>query len=80
MSVKQLRRTDASHYYFIETDEGLSLQYGHAKFCLKKSGEIVLQNKHAAISVSAFGEISIEAQANIKIHSNNHIHLNTEDP
>ena len=78
MSIKQLRRADASIYHFIETDEGLVLQYGHAKFCLKKSGEIVLQNKHAAITVSAFGEISVQAQADIKIDSAHHIHLNTE--
>ncbi len=79
MSIKQLRRTDASHYYFIETDEGLALQYGHASFCLKQSGEIVLKNKHAAIHLSAFGEITIQGQANIVINSAHHIHLNTEN-
>lgn len=78
MSIKQLRRTDASTYTFIETDEGLVLQYGRAKFCLKKSGDIVFENKHAAINLSAFGEINIQAQANITIQAEHHIHLNTE--
>lgn len=78
MSTKQLRRTDASAHHFIETDEGLMLQYGHASFCLKQSGEIVLKNKHAAITLSAFGEVSIQAQANVVINSKHHIHLNTQ--
>lgn len=77
MSIKQLRRTDASIYYFTETAAGLELQYGHATFCLKKSGEITLQNKHAAINLSAFGEIKIQGQANITLDSDQHIHLNT---
>lgn len=79
MSIKQLRRTNASIFNFIETTEGLALQYGHAKLCLKQSGEIVLQNKHAKINLSAFGEISIHGQANIVIDSENHIHLNTRE-
>lgn len=79
MSIKQLRRPDASNYFFIETAEGLSLQYGHAKFCLKQSGEIVLENKHGMINLSAFGEITIQAQANITISSEYDIHLNTRE-
>ena len=63
---------------FNEIDGCLVLQVGHARLTLQHGGDITISNKHAAINLSAFGEVSVQANANVAIQSERDIHLNSE--
>ena len=79
MPINILKRPLIFSGEFVEADEGLVLQYGHAKLCLKLSGEITLQNAQASISLSPSGELILRGDENVIIQSEKHIHLNTKE-
>ena len=79
MSLPCITQSSVSADNVIETSDSITLKIGHAALCLKRSGEIVLQNKHAEISLSAFGDIKIKGQSNIDLNAKRHIHLNCKE-